>query len=111
VIASSTRKSRWSQRPMKVLIVSARRRQCGLARAPEGARRTAPPPRLSHAAQPAAIDGWAINVKRTYRIYREEGFLVRERRRKKLPVPQRQPLVRPIQSNEVWSMDFVVDGG
>ena len=55
------------------------------------------------------IDGWAINVKRTYRVYREEGLMVRKRRRKKLPVPERQPLVRPVQPNEVWSMDFVFD--
>ena len=41
------------------------------------------------------IDGWTINVKRTYRVYREEGLMVRKRRRKKLPVPERQPLVRP----------------
>lgn len=33
------------------------------------------------------IDGWTINVKRTCRIYREEGLMVRKRRRKKLPVP------------------------
>ena len=38
------------------------------------------------------IDGWAINVKRTYRVYREEGLMVRKRRRKKLPVPERQLL-------------------
>ena len=49
------------------------------------------------------IDGWAINVKRTYRVYREEGLMVRKRRRKKLPVHERQPLVRPMQPNEVWS--------
>ena len=55
------------------------------------------------------LDGWAINVKRTYRVYREEGLMVRKRRRKKLPVPERQPLVRPVQPNEVWSMDFVFD--
>ena len=54
-------------------------------------------------------EGWAINVKRTWRIYREEGLAVRKRRRKKLPVPERQPLVRPEQPNEVWSMDFVFD--
>jgi transposase InsO family protein len=52
------------------------------------------------------IDGWAINVKRTYRVYREEGLMVRKRRRKKLPIPERQPLVRPMQPDEVWSMDF-----
>ena len=50
------------------------------------------------------IDGWEINVKRTYRIYREEGLMVRKRRRRKLPVPERHPLVRPMQPNEVWSM-------
>jgi putative transposase len=53
--------------------------------------------------------GWAINVKRTYRIYREEGLTVRKRRCKKLPVPERQPLLRPSQPNEVWSMDFLFD--
>ncbi|MGE4049452.1 MAG: IS3 family transposase [Piscinibacter sp.] len=55
------------------------------------------------------IDGWTVNVKRTYRVYREEGLMVRKRRRKKLPVPERQPLVRPTQPDEVWSMDFVFD--
>ncbi|MFT7772206.1 MAG: hypothetical protein QM732_03225 [Roseateles sp.] len=37
------------------------------------------------------LEGWTINVKRTYRVYREEGLMVRKRRRKKLPVPERQP--------------------
>ncbi len=46
-------------------------------------------------------EGHSINVKRTYRVYREEGLMVRKRRRKKLPVPERQPLVRPTQPNEV----------
>jgi transposase InsO family protein len=54
-------------------------------------------------------EGRAINVKRTWRIYREEALAVRKRRRKKLPVTERQPLVRPEQPNEVWSMDFVFD--
>ena len=54
------------------------------------------------AGKPKAIDGWSINVKRRYRVYREEGLMVRKRRRKKLPVPGRQPLVRPMQPNEVW---------
>lgn len=56
-----------------------------------------------------SIEGWAINVKRTYRIECEQGLAVRKRRRKKLPVLERQPLVRPLQPNEVWSMDFVLD--
>ena len=54
-------------------------------------------------------EGWPINVKRTYRLYCEEGLTVRKRRRKKLPTCERQPLVRPEQPNEVWSMDFVFD--
>ena len=54
-------------------------------------------------------EGWSINVKRTYRLYCEEGLTVRKRRRKKLPTCERQPLVRPEQPNEVWSMDFVFD--
>jgi putative transposase len=54
-------------------------------------------------------DGWAVNVKRTYRIYREEGLMVRKLRRKTLPVPERQLLLRPTQPNEVWSMDVVFD--
>jgi putative transposase len=54
-------------------------------------------------------EGWAINVKRTYRLYREHGLMVRRRRRKKLPVPERQPLLRPQHPNEVWSMDFLFD--
>jgi transposase InsO family protein len=53
--------------------------------------------------------GWSINVKRTYRLYRLEGLMVRQRYRRKLPVPERQPLLRPNQPNEVWSMDFVFD--
>ncbi len=39
-------------------------------------------------------EGWRVNVKRTYRLYCQEGLAVKERRRKKLPVPERQPLVR-----------------
>jgi putative transposase len=54
-------------------------------------------------------EGWAVNVKRTYRLYRQERLMVRVRRRKKLPVSERQPLLRPQQPNEVWSMDFVFD--
>lgn len=54
-------------------------------------------------------EGWTGNVKRTYRVYQEEGLAVRQRRRKQLPVPERQPLLRPEQPDQVWSMDFVFD--
>lgn len=34
---------------------------------------------------------------------------VRRRKRKKVPIGEPQPLVRPLRANEVWSMDFVFD--
>lgn len=34
---------------------------------------------------------------------------MRRRRRKKVPVADRQPLGRPETANEVWSVDFVFD--
>lgn len=52
---------------------------------------------------------WAVNHKRVERLYTEQGLQVRRRRRKKVPVADRQPLVRPAAANAVWSMDFVFD--
>jgi putative transposase len=53
--------------------------------------------------------GWIVNHKRIERLYGEERLQVHRRRRKKIPVGERQPLVRPSQANQVWSMDFVFD--
>ena len=53
--------------------------------------------------------GEKANYKRVERLYREEHLQVRRRKRKKVPVSERQPLERPTQANEVWSMDFVFD--
>jgi putative transposase len=50
-------------------------------------------------------DGIAVNHKRVYRIYTDEGLQVRKRRRKKVRI-FRKPLERP---NDRWSMDFVSD--
>lgn len=53
--------------------------------------------------------GEAVNVKRVYRLYVEQGLAVRRRRRKRLlreqPIEPR--LMRP---NQEWAMDFIVDG-
>ena len=49
------------------------------------------------------------NHKRVERLYTEARLQVRRRRRKKIPVADRQPLVRPQAPNEVWSADFVFD--
>lgn len=53
--------------------------------------------------------GWRVNYKRVERLYQEAKLQVRRRKRKKVPVGERQPLVRPTAANQVWSMDFVFD--
>lgn len=53
--------------------------------------------------------GRPVNHKRVDRLYALEKLHVRRRRRKKVPIADRQPLVRPTAANEVWSMDFVFD--
>ena len=50
-----------------------------------------------------------VNYKRVERLYQEAELQVRRRKRKKVPVGERQPLLRPNRANEVWSMDFVFD--
>jgi putative transposase len=53
--------------------------------------------------------GLVVNHKRVDRLYALAKLQVRRRKRKKVPVSERQPLVRPRTANEVWSMDFVFD--
>ena len=54
-------------------------------------------------------EGWRVNHKRVYRLYREEGLGIRVRRRKKLASAPRvlpPPATKP---QERWSMDFLTD--
>lgn len=53
--------------------------------------------------------GLRVNHKRVERLYALERLQVKRRKRKKVPVGERQPLLRPQTANEVWSMDFVFD--
>jgi transposase InsO family protein len=53
--------------------------------------------------------GLVVNHKRVERLYAEAKLQVRRRRRKKVPIGERAPLVRPGAANDVWSMDFVFD--
>ena len=53
--------------------------------------------------------GQMVNHKRVDRLYAEARLQLRRRRRKKVPVADRQPLGRPLSANQVWSMDFVFD--
>jgi len=55
-------------------------------------------------------EGWEVNRKRVYRLYREAGLAVRRRKRKRIGVLERKPLPKPTAANVSWSMDFVADG-
>lgn len=52
---------------------------------------------------------WRVNIKRVYRIYREEGLAVRRRKRKSRAGIPRVPLAAPERPNQGWSMDFIHD--
>ena len=55
-------------------------------------------------------EGFAVNRKRTYRIYCEEKLQVRRRKRKKRAgSAPREALLLPEQPHQRWSMDFVSD--
>jgi putative transposase len=54
-------------------------------------------------------EGWKVNTKRVYRIYREEEMGVRTAKRKKRSTHLRVPLPEPKGPNQRWSMDFVSD--
>jgi putative transposase len=55
-------------------------------------------------------EGWEVNRKRVYRLYREAGLAVRRRKRKRIGAFERKPLPKPTAANVSWSMDFVADG-
>ena len=54
-------------------------------------------------------EGFAVNKKRTYRIYREESLQVRRKRRKRVAPAPREAMPVPERANELWSMDFMSD--
>jgi putative transposase len=54
-------------------------------------------------------EGWKVNTKRVYRIYREEHLGVHTARRNKRGTHLRVPLPEPSRPNQRWSMDFVSD--
>jgi transposase InsO family protein len=53
--------------------------------------------------------GQIVNHKRVERLYAEARLQIKRRKRKKVPITDRQPLGRPQAANQVWSMDFVFD--
>ena len=54
-------------------------------------------------------EGWAVNWKKLYRIYREEGLTVRKRGGRKRAIGTRAPMAIPQGPNQRWSLDFVSD--
>jgi putative transposase len=54
-------------------------------------------------------EGWAINHKKLYRLYKEEGLSVKKRTGRKRAIGTRRPLPLPGRPNQVWSLDFMSD--
>jgi len=54
-------------------------------------------------------EGFMINHKRTERIDRLEGLILRIRRRKKMSSQLRIDMSKPAYPNHIWSMDFMID--
>jgi putative transposase len=54
-------------------------------------------------------EGYVVNHKRIYRLYREERLLVRRRGGRKRALGTRAPIAVPLLPNERWSLDFLSD--
>lgn len=54
-------------------------------------------------------EGWEVNWKKLYRIYREEKLVVRKRGGRKRALGTRAPMTIPQGPNQRWSLDFVSD--
>jgi putative transposase len=54
-------------------------------------------------------EGYLVNHKRLFRLYREEKLMVRRRGGRKRAIGTRAPMALPSGANERWSLDFVSD--
>lgn len=56
-------------------------------------------------------DGWAVNLKRVHRLWREEGLQVPQKQRKRRRIEGSEGVVRLAAAypNHVWSYDFLFD--
>jgi putative transposase len=54
-------------------------------------------------------EGFLVNHKRLFRLYREERLTVRRRGSRKRAIGTRAPMMIPTRPNERWSLDFVSD--
>jgi len=54
-------------------------------------------------------EGWEVNWKKLYRLYREGGLTVRKRGGRKRAIGTRAPMAIPQGPDQRWSLDFVSD--
>ena len=54
-------------------------------------------------------EGFEVNHKKLFRLYREEKLTVRRRGGRKRAIGTRAPILLPLLPNERWSLDFVSD--
>lgn len=54
-------------------------------------------------------EGYVVNHKKLFRLYREERLAVRRRGGRKRATGTRAPMLVPLRPNERWSLDFVSD--
>jgi hypothetical protein len=54
-------------------------------------------------------EGFIVNHKRLFRIYREERLMVRRRGGRKRALGTRAPMLVPQLPNDRWSVEFVTD--
>ena len=55
-------------------------------------------------------EGWEVNHKLVYRLYKDEGLALRKRRpKRRVSAARRLAMPSPVTTNESWSMDFVSD--
>jgi len=54
-------------------------------------------------------EGWEVNWKKLYRLYKEEGLTVRKRGGRKRAIGTRAPMAIPQGPTQRWSLDFVSD--
>jgi putative transposase len=54
-------------------------------------------------------EGFVVNHKRLFRIYREDRLMVRKRGGRKRALGTRAPMLVPLVPNDRWSLDFVSD--
>lgn len=54
-------------------------------------------------------EGYVVNHKKLYRLYREEGLAVKRRKGRKRALGTRRPMLVPDRPNQRWSLDFVSD--